>query len=105
MVSTRHRLTIRTIDRDPRSAVMTAAAEHLGLHLAGEVDVADIVFVEGDIGAPERQRLHDVLVDPLLQTGTWDAPGTGPGTGSRGSFHGRNIARHSASASRLKATT
>ncbi|MGB9347937.1 MAG: hypothetical protein WCA90_18020, partial [Ilumatobacteraceae bacterium] len=55
-----------------------AAIEHLGLGLGGHVDVADIVFIDGEIDADARERLHAVLVDPLLQRGTWDAP-TAPG--------------------------
>ena len=78
VVATRHRLTIRTLDPDPRGGAIVAAIEHLGLGLGGHVDVADIVFIDGEIDADARERLHAVLVDPLLQRGTWDAP-TAPG--------------------------
>ena len=52
------------------------AAEHIGIDLGGRVDVADLVFLDGAIDTDERQRLHGVLVDPLLQQGTWDTPST-----------------------------
>ena len=78
VVATRHRLTIRTLDPDPRGGAIVAAIEHLGLDLGGRVDVADIVFIDGEIDADARERLHAVLVDPLLQRGTWDTQ-TAPG--------------------------
>jgi phosphoribosylformylglycinamidine synthase len=75
-VTTRHRLTIRTLDRDPRIHVLADAVDHLGIELQGEIDVADVVFVEGTLHADDLGRLHDVLVDPLLQHGSWDLPAT-----------------------------
>jgi len=38
--------------------------------------IADIVFVDGDLSGEDLDRLHGVLVDPLLQRGNWDAPTT-----------------------------
>jgi len=77
-VAPRHRLTIRSIDPDPRAAHIAGGAAQLGLALAdpGSVTVADIVFVEGDLGRQHLDRLHDFLVDPLLQHGAWDVPTT-----------------------------
>jgi phosphoribosylformylglycinamidine synthase II len=78
----RHRLTIRSIDPDPRSAAISAAADQLGTPIPGAqrgaagVAIADLVFVEGEIDQPARDALHGFLVDPLLQTGSWDEPGT-----------------------------
>ncbi|HSM66220.1 MAG TPA: phosphoribosylformylglycinamidine synthase subunit PurL, partial [Ilumatobacteraceae bacterium] len=77
-MATRHRLTIRTLDRDPRATALAEAAGHLGLTLPAAVDVADLVFVDAALSDADRHRLHGVLVDPLLQTGTWDLP-TSPG--------------------------
>jgi phosphoribosylformylglycinamidine synthase II len=76
----RHRLTIRSVDPDPRAAGITAAAAHLGLALTdpGAAAIADIVFVEGDLTPSDLEALHGLLADPLLQTATWDLP-TGPG--------------------------
>ena len=40
--------------------------------------VADLIFVDGPLGADDLAVLHEFLVDPLLQRGTWatpDAPG------------------------------
>ncbi len=73
-MSPRHRLTIRTLDRDPRATALVNAAGHLGITLPATVDVADLVFVDGPLGDDDRRRLHEVLVDPLLQRGTWELP-------------------------------
>ena len=78
MVSTRHRLTIRTLDRDPRAVALSAAAHAVGIGVPGSIDIADIVFIDGELDATDLDRLHGVLVDPLLQHGSWDLP-TGDG--------------------------
>jgi phosphoribosylformylglycinamidine synthase len=75
-VATRHRLTIRTLDGDPRTLVLADAIDHLGIELQGAISIADVVFVEGTLDAGDLDRLHDVLVDPLLQHGSWEPPTT-----------------------------
>ncbi|NND74337.1 MAG: phosphoribosylformylglycinamidine synthase subunit PurL [Ilumatobacter sp.] len=70
----RHRLTIHSNDADPRAAAITEGAAQLGMGDIGTVAVADIIFVDGDITAEDLDRLHGVLVDPLLQHGNWDPP-------------------------------
>ncbi len=77
----RHRLTITTIEADPRAAAIVAAADHLGIALGGTVRISDIVFVEASLDTDARQRLHGVLVDPLLQRGHWELV-TDPAAGS-----------------------
>ena len=74
----RHRLTIRSIDPDPRAATIVTAAQQLGLPIAHpeQVAVADIVFLEGDLDRDALSRLHGFLVDPLLQKGSWNEPST-----------------------------
>jgi phosphoribosylformylglycinamidine synthase len=69
-------LTIRSLDPDPRSATIKAAAEHLGTPLPGTADVAvaDLVFIEGDLDDRGLESLHEFLVDPLLQEGSWSTP-------------------------------
>ena len=49
-----------------------AAANHLDL--PGRVRLSDIAFVEGDLDDAQRDVLAGFLVDPLLQTATWDQP-------------------------------
>ncbi len=75
-VAARHRLTIRSIDADPRATAFCAGARHLGLPPIDGLSVADLVFVDGQLSAEELGRLHGVLVDPLLQRGSWELPST-----------------------------
>ncbi len=69
-----HRLTIRSIAPDPRIAALRAGAQQLGLPPIDRLAIADVVFVAGDLDDSARKELESVLVDPLLQTGTWDTP-------------------------------
>jgi phosphoribosylformylglycinamidine synthase len=71
----RHRMTIRSIDPDPRARSIVEGVAALGLDPVGDVTVFDIVFIDADLTSDDRQQLHSVLVDPLLQMGTWDIPG------------------------------
>jgi phosphoribosylformylglycinamidine synthase len=73
-VAERHRLTIRTIDPDPRAGHLRAGAAALGLPPVDEVAIADVVHIVGHLADDDLRRLHAVLVDPLLQVGTWHAP-------------------------------
>jgi phosphoribosylformylglycinamidine synthase subunit PurSL len=73
-VSERHRLTIRSIDPDPRGRTVVDGVAALGLDSVGDVHIADVVHVEGHLDADARRALHGILVDPLLQVGTWEIP-------------------------------
>ncbi len=73
-VAPRHRLTIRSIDPDPRAAAVVTGASDLGLGDVDGVSVADVVFIDGELTGEDLDRLHGVLVDPLLQRGNWDTP-------------------------------
>jgi phosphoribosylformylglycinamidine synthase subunit PurSL len=77
-VAPRHRLTIRSIEPDPRAAAIAAAAEQLGTDLQRpeDVHIADLYFVEGELDQTQRSTLHGFLVDPLLQKGSWSDPTT-----------------------------
>jgi phosphoribosylformylglycinamidine synthase subunit PurSL len=66
-----HRLTITSLDPDPRATAIFTAAEHLGLSLPGAPDVADVVFLDGPLDTEHRDALEALLVEPLLQTATW----------------------------------
>ena len=74
----RHRLTIRSIDADPRAAAITNAAHQLGIALEADADVAvaDLIFLEGELDQDDLNKLHGFLVDPLLQKGSWTEPTT-----------------------------
>ncbi|MBI5087689.1 MAG: phosphoribosylformylglycinamidine synthase, partial [Actinobacteria bacterium] len=73
------RLTISTIDPDPRSAALLASAHLLGYTQVGHIDVADVYVVEGRLDDAVRRQLETILVDPLLQTGSWGRPSHQPG--------------------------
>lgn len=77
-MAARHRLTIRSIEPDPRAAAIATAAAQLGLPLEHpeQVAVADLVFLEGELDQDALSRLHGFLVDPLLQRGSWSEPTT-----------------------------
>ena len=67
-------MTIRSLDPDPRVAQITAAAAALGLARLDGIAIADLVHVEGNLSEADLQKLHGLLVDPLLQMGTWSVP-------------------------------
>jgi phosphoribosylformylglycinamidine synthase II len=69
-----HRFTVRSVDADPRAAAIAGGAASLGLPWTGTAEVADIVFVEGDLDEAGRDRLGAFLADPLLQSGSWETP-------------------------------
>jgi phosphoribosylformylglycinamidine synthase subunit PurSL len=70
----RARLTITPEGRDPRSAGLLVDAHALGLeHVEGLV-ARDIIFLEGQLDGPTIAQLDALLIDPLLQHGTWGLP-------------------------------
>jgi phosphoribosylformylglycinamidine synthase II len=75
-VTPRHRLTIRSIEPDPRAAAIVQGADQLGIELPqpGEVGVADVIFVEADLSTDQLTALQSFLVDPLLQRCSWLQP-------------------------------
>jgi phosphoribosylformylglycinamidine synthase len=68
------RLTISTAGVDPRAADLLHDALALGLDDVRAITVADVVFLDGSRTSEQRRALDDLLVDPLLQRGTWDVP-------------------------------
>lgn len=73
-VSSWHRMTIRSIDPDPRVRRIHDGAAALGLPSVGDVRVADLVHIAGDLSDDDLQKMRSLLVDPLLQQGTWSTP-------------------------------
>jgi phosphoribosylformylglycinamidine synthase len=73
-VAERHRLTISTIDADPRGEAIRTAAAQLGLEVSGSVAVADVIHVSGELDDDQRARLAAAVADPLLQHATWSHP-------------------------------
>ncbi|MEY2973642.1 MAG: phosphoribosylformylglycinamidine synthase subunit PurS/phosphoribosylformylglycinamidine synthase [Actinomycetota bacterium] len=69
-----HRLTIRSIAPDPRTATLERASKHLGITPPAGLDVADVIHLRASLDDDGRDRLEHLLVDPLLQRATWDAP-------------------------------
>jgi len=74
VVGARHRLTISSIDPDPRATAISSAAAQLGVEI-GHVEVSDIVFALGTLSDEHLAALESLLVEPLLQTSTWETPG------------------------------
>jgi phosphoribosylformylglycinamidine synthase subunit PurSL len=68
------RLTIRSKGADPRSAGLLADAHALGHTTVTGVEVADVVFFATDLDTRQRIELETVVVDPMLQNGTWEVP-------------------------------
>ena len=73
-MATGYRLTIRSIDPDPRIEALVVGAAHLGLPPVGGLGIADVVFVDGDLDEAALEELEAILVDPLLQHGSWTIP-------------------------------
>ena len=73
------RLTIQTIDPDPRSTALLASAHLLGHPDVAHIHVADVYFVVGRLDDAVRRQLESILIDPLLQQGTWGVPADEPG--------------------------
>jgi phosphoribosylformylglycinamidine synthase len=73
-VADRHRLTIRSIDPDPRGASIQSAAAHLGIELPTPIGIADVIHLTGVLDDDQRSRFVAAVADPLLQHATWDAP-------------------------------
>jgi phosphoribosylformylglycinamidine synthase II len=68
------RLTVTAIDIDPRDEATQAAAHLGGFTELGGLRTSDIYFVEGDLTEEHLAQITDLLVEPLLATGTWDLP-------------------------------
>lgn len=64
-------LVIRTRHDDPRARDVVTGAHDLGITQLREVRVGDLLVFDGQVDAQVRAELEDLLVDPLLQTGTW----------------------------------
>jgi phosphoribosylformylglycinamidine synthase len=56
---------------------LVADAHALGLTALTAIDVADVVFFATDLPADRVAELECALIDPMLQTGTWDVPSDG----------------------------
>jgi len=69
-----HRLTITALGADPRGQALLDAAGALGIDGVSAVQYHDLVFIEGPLDTEHRRVLDTVLVDPLLQCGSWDQP-------------------------------
>ncbi|MHB1090590.1 MAG: hypothetical protein ACYC0U_05930, partial [Ilumatobacteraceae bacterium] len=81
---TTHRLTITPKGRDPRVETVVRNAHDLGLDGLHSVEVADIYFISGTLSRSDRDEIQSILLDPLLQTGSWDQHG---GSASPNSTH------------------
>ena len=60
-------------DIDPRATALAQSARELGIACITEISISELVFFHGDIDGHSRSLLNNLLVDPLLQSGEWDA--------------------------------
>lgn len=68
-------LCVESLDHDPRSLPLLTAAHDLGLSGITDIRIADLVFFEGFLDERSQSIVENVLVDPLLQRGSWnDSP-------------------------------
>lgn len=72
------RLTITAVARDPRTQALRSAGEQIGITVPDDLGVSDVIHLQAELDEQSRARLTDLLVDPLLQQGTWATP---PGHG------------------------
>ena len=70
--STVQHICVEYLADDPRIAPILAAARDLGIHTLTNLHLADLVFIEGNVDNSTRALLESLLVDPLLQRGTWN---------------------------------
>lgn len=71
---TTHRLTITPKGHDPRIETILRNARDLGLGQLRDVTVSDIYFLSGNLSQSNRDEIQSILLDPLLETGSWDYP-------------------------------
>ncbi|MGB0801236.1 MAG: phosphoribosylformylglycinamidine synthase subunit PurS, partial [Ilumatobacteraceae bacterium] len=67
-------MTITAVARDPRVRALRTAGEHIGIDVPDGLGVSDVIHVSGDLSDADRDRLTGLLVDPLLQVGSWETP-------------------------------
>lgn len=68
---TTHRLTIAPKGHDPRAESVLRNAHDIGLDGLRSVEVADIYFLSGTLSQSDHDKIQSILLDPLLQTGSW----------------------------------
>lgn len=71
------RLTISPKLPDPRATELLHSARLLGLTDGGSsaaISISDVLFFDGALSDADRAVLAAVLVDPVLQSGTWATP-------------------------------
>jgi phosphoribosylformylglycinamidine synthase II len=73
------RLTVWSIGPDPRGAELVADARTLGFDWVDDIRPADLFFLDGDLDERGRAELESLLVDPMLQHGTWEHHRAGRG--------------------------
>ncbi len=74
--SGRHRLTLRAhhLDESNRAATTSPASHGVATTITATTITATTITFECDLSDVDRARLQSVLVDPLLETATWDEP-------------------------------
>jgi len=78
VVASRQVLEIRARDHDARARELLVDAHDLGVTALHEIRLGELIVVEGLLDDATRAALDAVLVDPLLQIGTWNPPPVTP---------------------------
>ena len=68
---TTERISVSYFGSDPRSSQLLQAAHDLSIDSITEITVTDLIFVRGDLSSSNRELISTLLVDPLLQVGSW----------------------------------
>jgi phosphoribosylformylglycinamidine synthase len=69
------RFRIATKGRDPRADGIRTGAADLGITGLTDVEVDDLVFIDAELDDNSRAILERLLVEPLLQVGSWQRDG------------------------------
>lgn len=70
-ILTIERICVTSTATDPRQEAILRSGHDLGIHELCGVEIADLVFIRGDLTDDTRGVIQDLLVDPLVQQGIW----------------------------------
>lgn len=84
MTTTHDRLIVHRREDDPRARALVSDVRNLGVTAPVTVSVGEVVYFSGELRDDERRALENLLVDPLLDIGSW---AIGAADGPAGQHH------------------